>query len=102
MCVAFLQMILAVWCPMCWIVSLALKYEFEGREDVILWIINNQLGRRNLPSYRRVALALKLDTVIAEMTKKRKLATLKQNVQNNDNTVTDIYTERGNDYQTSD
>jgi hypothetical protein len=33
-----------------------LQKEFETRDDVIVWIINNQLGRRNLPEYTKLEL----------------------------------------------
>jgi hypothetical protein len=47
------------------------EMEFESREAVKLWIIRNQLGRRNLSTYDRSVLALKLKPVIAEMAKKK-------------------------------
>ena len=53
------------------------EMEFSGRDDVKLWIIKNQLGRRNLSTYDRSVLALKLKPVIAEMAKKNVLATQK-------------------------
>ena len=34
---------------------------FETREEVMLWMLRNQLGRRNLNSYQRSNLALKLE-----------------------------------------
>ncbi len=42
---------------------------FDSREDVIIWIIRNQFGRRNLPAYERARLALRLKPVIAERAK---------------------------------
>ena len=42
---------------------------FETRADALAWIVNNQLGRRNLEAYERSALALKLKPVIAEKAK---------------------------------
>lgn len=53
------------------------EMEFSSRDDVKLWIIKNQLGRRNLSTYDRSVLALKLKPVIAEMAKKNVLATQK-------------------------
>lgn len=41
------------------------EMEFSSRNDVKLWIIKNQLGRRNLSTYDRSVLALKLKPVIA-------------------------------------
>jgi len=37
--------------------------EFGSREDVKVWIIRNQFGRRNLPAYERARLALKLEEI---------------------------------------
>ena len=51
------------------------KYDFESRNDVIFWIIKNQFGRRNLSSYDRSLLALKLKPVIAERAKENMIAT---------------------------
>lgn len=46
--------------------------KFDNRDDVVLWIIKNQLGRRNLSKYDRSILALRLKPVIAERAKERK------------------------------
>lgn len=57
-----------------------LKYlSFEDRTSVKIWIIKNQLGRRNITDYQRAELALKLEPMIAEKAKENQLATLKQN-----------------------
>lgn len=50
------------------------EMEFSSRDDVKLWIIKNQLGRRNLSAYDRSVLALKLKPVIAEKAKERMLS----------------------------
>lgn len=42
---------------------------FDSRNDVIMWMIHNQLARRNLPVYERARLALRLKPVIAGMAK---------------------------------
>jgi N6-adenosine-specific RNA methylase IME4 len=47
----------------------AVSYEFQNEADVILWIIKNQFGRRNLSAWNRSILALKLKPVIAEKAK---------------------------------
>ena len=47
---------------------------FESREDAKLWVIRNQLGRRNISAYDRARLALKLKPVIAERAKERMLS----------------------------
>ena len=39
--------------------------QFQARSDVEAWIIRNQLGRRNLNSYQRSVLALKLKPTLA-------------------------------------
>lgn len=45
------------------------EMDFPTRDDVIVWIIKNQFGRRNLPAYERARLALRLKPVIAERAK---------------------------------
>jgi len=52
--------------------------EFESREDVIIWIINNQFGRRNIIPYIRGRLALRLKEEIAKKAKENQLSGLKQ------------------------
>ncbi|MBZ0279391.1 MAG: hypothetical protein K8L97_01540 [Anaerolineae bacterium] len=49
--------------------------EFASREDVIVWIIQNQFGRRNLTSFVRAELALKLKSAIAAKAKLNQRAT---------------------------
>jgi len=51
---------------------------FETREDVKIWMINNQFGRRNLTSYTRSDLALQLKDIIAAQAQARQLETLKK------------------------
>lgn len=43
--------------------------EFPDRDNAVLWIIDNQLGRRNLPVYERGVLALKKKDIIARQAK---------------------------------
>lgn len=47
------------------------EMQFDSRDDVIIWIIKNQFGRRNLSAYDRSILALKLKPVIAAKAKER-------------------------------
>lgn len=47
------------------------RMEFDLRDDVKAWIIQNQFGRRNLSAYDRSVLALKLKPLIAKEAKKR-------------------------------
>jgi len=44
-------------------------YEFDSEDDAKLWIFKNQIGRRNLPPFERVRLALHLKPVISEKAK---------------------------------
>ncbi len=43
--------------------------EFESRDDVKIWIIQNQFSRRNLPAYQRSILALVLEPLISAKAK---------------------------------
>lgn len=43
--------------------------DFQDRNEVISWIIKNQIGRRNLNLYNRSLVALKLEDIIAEQSK---------------------------------
>lgn len=45
--------------------------EFDNIEDVKIWVIHNQFGRRNLSAYDRSVLALKLEDIFKEMAKKK-------------------------------
>lgn len=53
--------------------------DFVTRDDAIVWIIKNQLGRRNLPAPVRIKLALIAEPLIAKQAKENSLANLKQN-----------------------
>ncbi len=48
---------------------LNMDYDFEDEEEVKQWIIKNQFSRRNISSYQRSILALKLKGSIAEKAK---------------------------------
>ena len=37
---------------------------FSSRDDAMLWMLRNQLGRRNLNSYQRVELVLKFEPLV--------------------------------------
>ena len=43
---------------------------FDSREEVMLWMLRNQLGRRNLNSYQRSELALRTEPLLREAAKK--------------------------------
>ena len=60
------------------IVFQTVEKEFESRHDAKIWIILNQFGRRNLPTYERGKLALQLEGVFAAKAKENQLSRLKQ------------------------
>jgi N6-adenosine-specific RNA methylase IME4 len=51
---------------------------FDSKDEAKIWIINNQLGRRNLPSIDRGILALKKKEILAKKAKENQLSGLKQ------------------------
>lgn len=55
------------------------KRDFPDREAVILWIIINQMSRRNLTPFQRSELALRLKPKLTQEAKERREAQLKQN-----------------------
>lgn len=52
---------------------------FDAKEDVIAWILSNQLSRRNLTDHQRNVVALRHKEIIAAKAKERQVETLKQN-----------------------
>lgn len=54
------------------------ELHFDTRDDVKIWIIKNQFGRRNLSAYDRSLLALKLKPVIAAKADERMKSGIKQ------------------------
>lgn len=54
--------------------------DFDSREDVMLWMMNNQLSRRNLHPLQRVEIAHKCEYAVKARAKKASLSNLKQNV----------------------
>lgn len=70
------------------------EMQFDSRDDIIIWIIQNQLGRRNLIPPVRIKLALLAESVITQHAKVRQLSTLKQN------TVEDKCPQRAEDQPT--
>ena len=46
------------------------ELEILNRDDVKVWIINNQFGRRNINNYQRSVLALKLEDIYKAKAKK--------------------------------
>ena len=47
---------------------------FDSREGVMLWMLRNQLGRRNLNNYQRVELVLKFEPLVKSAAEQRMLA----------------------------
>lgn len=47
--------------------------EFESRDDALLWIITNQLGRRNLTTFQRGELAIKFEPLVKAQAKERQI-----------------------------
>lgn len=43
--------------------------QFKDKNEVIIWMIDNQLGRRNLPDYARVELNLKKEDILKPLAK---------------------------------
>jgi hypothetical protein len=50
-----------------------LEKEFENINRVKEWMVNNQLGRRNLSNYQRSVLALQLEDVFREKAKEKQI-----------------------------
>lgn len=50
-----------------------------NRNAAMLWMMNNQLGRRNLNDFQRVEIVRKCENAIKAQAGKRRLSTLKQN-----------------------
>lgn len=51
------------------------EVSLANRDDAILWIIDNQKGRRNLADIDRIALQLKRKDIVARMAKKKRKTT---------------------------
>jgi hypothetical protein len=50
----------------------------QGYDDAVLWIVHNQLGRRNITDFVRGELALRAKPIIEARAKAKQIATLKQ------------------------
>ena len=50
------------------------QMRFENRAEAETWILKNQIGRRNLPTYVKAQLALRLKPVIAGQAKQNQIA----------------------------
>ncbi|MEI3008019.1 MAG: hypothetical protein V8T27_08130 [Ruminococcus bicirculans (ex Wegman et al. 2014)] len=45
--------------------------DFSSRDDAMLWMLRNQLGRRNLNSYQRINLVLKFEPLLVRAQQKK-------------------------------
>lgn len=54
------------------------ELDFDSRDDAKLWIVQNQLGRRNLTDFVKAELALIAKPIIEKKARAAKLASLKQ------------------------
>lgn len=52
--------------------------EFDSREDVVVWMVDNQRGRRNLNDFQRTELQLKKKAAIAAKAKARQIIGVNQ------------------------
>lgn len=68
------------------------ELDFPDRNAVIVWMIQNQLGRRNITDYTRGRLALRLKDAIATQAKARQVANLRQG---NESPVMQNFAQRG-------
>ena len=64
--------------------------EFDDRNAAMLWMMNNQLSRRNLNDFQRVEIVRKCESAVKAQAKERQLSELKQN----QTTVVEILPER--------
>lgn len=65
--------------------------EFSGRDEVMLWIMQNQLSRRNLNDFQRIEIVRKCENAVKAQARERQLSELKQN----QDTVKKNFSERG-------
>ena len=56
-----------------------IQKEFADRDEVKLWMMRNQLSRRNLNDFQRVEITHKCEDAVKKKTEENRLATLKQN-----------------------
>lgn len=63
------------------------RMEFESREDAKLWMLRNQLGRRNLNTYNRSVLALQFEEIVRAKAKQNQASHTEQGYQKSDKAV---------------
>jgi hypothetical protein len=47
--------------------------QFKDKNEVILWMIDNQLGRRNIPDYARVELNLRKEDILRPIAREKQI-----------------------------
>lgn len=50
------------------------RLDFSSKEAAMIWMINNQIGRRNLPTYQRALLALRTKPLLEKQAKENERA----------------------------
>lgn len=68
---------------------------FANRDDAKVWILRNQMGRRNLLDYQRAVVAIKLETLLRPKAEEKQKANLRRG------SVSSTLTKRGPDEPTS-
>ena len=63
------------------------KMNFKNRNDAMIWMIKNQLGRRNISAYYRSILAMKLKPAIEKQAKAKQATHTEQGYQKSDKAV---------------
>jgi len=61
--------------------------QFEDEDAVMIWMIDNQMGRRNINNAEKIRLAMKKIDILSQAAEDRKLSNLKQ-FQTSDNEQT--------------
>lgn len=77
-----------------------MTYDFDTEDEVKMWIIKNQFGRRNLEPYQRAQLALQLKDLIAGKAKENQIKSLKQYANNEEDAVCQKSDKREDDENT--
>ena len=72
-----------------------ISMNFDSRDEALLWVMRNQLSRRNLSDFQRVELVRKCEASVKAQAKKRQLAGLTQN----DDTVVENFPQREDEKQ---
>lgn len=70
-----------------------IEKEFKDENDVIIWMVNNQLGRRNISNYWRSLFALKLEDIYKEKAKEKEHQR-KTSSQKSDESIPEISTKK--------